>query len=568
MEYKLELINTTETTGFFAATPIKELSLTECLNYLLKHPLDTFMRKHIIHKLGSLTIEEIKKKLQSFSPLPLPLQSLAYELSLLSPKFKKLEKFFPSTDLKSLQQHTPLIISRVLSKPAQSLHQQWLKIFEQNLIHHQPLPLREKINLPSPIKLNPINPQVSSLAKIHSQIAVKSFSPTPLPSSYELAKKAYKILQSKNIFASIEMRHQSSLSPIGLLRQWKLMRQVNTPSLNYSLNSLQTSYGRGFNLDQARVGLYMEIVERFSSFASIKDNQVLDLKESKPIYIGTYSNLKKQGLNCLSPQKLGLDFTYQEEPLHWIYGEQVLRPEQREKILVPLQVVYLFSNLDEIDLFDGLGSTGLAAGATLAQAKLAALLEVIERDSEALGFYLPQKCFRLNPQKSASTPFTRLLSKLEQAGIQVTFQDLTTELGIPCYKAFVETLEGEIFKGTGANLDAQKALVAALTEVPYPFPHGPKTQNWPANLKEKTLEEFPNYCLGSIEANLYQLEYLLTANGYHPIYVNLTRQDIGLPVVKAIIPGFESLLSFDETTTIKPRMWEQYLKLSKKDLIE
>ncbi len=568
MDYELKLTTTTENIGFFACDPKSDLPLEKCLTYLVQHPMDTFMRKFILRKLGALPPLEVKNILQQFHPLPLPLRSLAYELYCLSPKFENLTPLFKGTPSQELQKHTSLIILRVLSQKDHKLHQQWIKLFAQNIIGHEELPLRKKVNIPDPLNTNNTSPkQLTTLADVHSQTKKLKFTPSPLPSIYDLAKTAYTALQRNKVFASIEMRHENSLSPIGLLRHWSFKHQINTRTLSYTLNSIQTSFGRGFNLDQARVGLYMEMVERFSSFASLNFNQIMDLRGPDQVYLGSYSELKNKGFSCLNPNELSLDFKYQDEVLHWMPGEKVVQPGKTEEILVPVQLVYLFTNLDEIDLFDGPGSTGLAAGATVSQAKLAGLLEVLERDSEALGFYEPQKCFRLTAEEG--TPLASLLNKLAQHEIYVTFQDLTNELGIPCFKAFVQTLDGrQIVKGTGADLNGQKAIVSALTEVPYPFPHGPKTKPWPKNLTEKSLGDLPNYCLGNVEANLYQLESLLTKNNYSPIYVHLTRKDLDLPVIRAIIPGLELLPDFDDTTRVKARVWEKYLTISNSEMEE
>ena len=561
MDYELKLTTAAETIGFYSCEPHKDLPLAQALTYLVQHPMDTFMRKFILRKLGTLSPGDVQALFKQFDPLPLPLQTLAYELFSLSPKFENLAHLFKDTPPEELQQHTPLIILRVLSQEDHKIHQQWIEIFARNILDHEKLALKEEINIPEPI-VAPDSPprQLATLDQVHSQLKNMNIASRPLPSIYDLARTAYTVLQKRQTFASIEMRHENSLSPIGLLRHWSFKRQIKTRTLSYALKSIQTSFGRGFNLDQARVGLYMEMVERFSSFASISSDQIMDLSGPNQVYPGSYSELKSKGFNCLDPNELCLDLQYQDEVLHWMQGEKVIQPGQTEPILVPIQLVYLFTNLDEVDLFDGLGSTGLAAGATVPQAKLAGLLEVLERDSEVLGFYEPQKCFRLTAE---GTPIARLLDKLAQHEIYVTFQDLTNELGIPCFKAFVQTLDGQIVKGAGAHLDGQKAIVSALTEVPYPFPHGPKTKPWPKNLTTKSLRDLPNYCMENVEANLYQLETLLTKNNYFPIYVHLTRKDLGLPVIRAIIPGLELLTDFDDTTKVRARMWERYKKLGR-----
>ena len=73
----------------------------------------------------------------------------------------------------------------------------------------------------------------------------------------------------------------------------------------------------------------------------------------------------------------------------------------------------------------------------------------------------------------------------------------------------------------------------------------------------------PNYSLGSAARDLQLLEKLLVANGYQPIYVNLTREDLDIPVVKAIVPGLEMFAEFDEFSALSLRQFAHYLKALK-----
>jgi ribosomal protein S12 methylthiotransferase accessory factor YcaO len=79
-------------------------------------------------------------------------------------------------------------------------------------------------------------------------------------------------------------------------------------------------------------------------------------------------------------------------------------------------------------------------------------------------------------------------------------------------------------------------------------------------VKEDTL---PDYSSGNAARDLQFLERLLTANGYPPIYVNLTREDVDIPVVKAIIPGLEMFAEFDEFSNLSLRQFAHYLKALK-----
>jgi ribosomal protein S12 methylthiotransferase accessory factor YcaO len=224
-------------------------------------------------------------------------------------------------------------------------------------------------------------------------------------------------------------------------------------------------------------------------------------------------------------------------------------------VYVPVQLVFLFCNLDEISLTSGLPSTGLASGNTMAEAKLHALLEVIERDAERVMPYTPERCFLL---ESGVPAVQDILRRCQAAGVEIVFLDITTELGVPCYKAFIEGPNGEILKGCAANLDGQRAAVSALTEVPFHpswFSPAPPRQDL-QRIKDGTL---PSYASGQAEKDLELLERLLVKNGYGPIYVDLTRQDLGIPAVKAIIPGLELFAEFDQFSTLSLRQFAHFL---------
>jgi ribosomal protein S12 methylthiotransferase accessory factor YcaO len=51
---------------------------------------------------------------------------------------------------------------------------------------------------------------------------------------------------------------------------------------------------------------------------------------------------------------------------------------------------------------------------------------------------------------------------------------------------------------------------------------------------------------------------MLTANHLHPIYINLTRQDVGIPVVRALVPGLELVADFDRFSRVSPRLYQHY----------
>jgi ribosomal protein S12 methylthiotransferase accessory factor YcaO len=191
------------------------------------------------------------------------------------------------------------------------------------------------------------------------------------------------------------------------------------------------------------------------------------------------------------------------------------------------------------------------------QAKLSALLEVIERHCEATTLYEPCRCFRLETEDPL---VGSLLSDYGANGVRIQFQDLTPAMGAPCYKCFVVDARGGIVKGTGAHLDAGKALVSAMTEVPYTYPGSPPSGVGPDGLPTVRFEDLPSYTTGGPSRDLEVLETLLMANGHRPLYVDLTRKNLGIPVVKAIIPGMELMADFDRFSRVSPGLFANYLR--------
>jgi ribosomal protein S12 methylthiotransferase accessory factor YcaO len=225
-------------------------------------------------------------------------------------------------------------------------------------------------------------------------------------------------------------------------------------------------------------------------------------------------------------------------------------------ILAPVQFVYLFCNLEEQSLFSALGSTGLASGNTMAEAKVHALGEALERDAEAVTPFDLSRCFRLTARDEG---LARLLSDYQEANLNVWFMDCTSEFGVPCYKAIVLGRHGDVNKGMGAHLSGPRAAVSAMTEIPYPFP-GPATLPVPEGLPVRVLEDLPDHSTGSAEGDLMVLEQVLVENGYPPTYVDLTRADLGIPVVRALVPGLEWVADFDRFSRLSPRLYANYLR--------
>jgi YcaO-like protein with predicted kinase domain len=420
----------------------------------------------------------------------------------------------------------------------------------------------DEIGLPAPYSSEILLHSNNETVSVEELIASGNVPPAGLreemrPAPERTFKVALAALEKVGILADKEMRHVASLSPIALMRRWKMNVSVDCGRHRYELSGIQTSYGRGLELEAARAACAMEMLERYASFASVGRNEVTGYQRQYPLVYARRSEMKKENRLALDPDRLRLEVPYRDEPVYWIEGEPAGN-DNSGSVWVPAQSVFLFFNLDEIKLYSGLGSTGLAAGNTLAEAKASALLEIVERDCEAVSPFDPAKCFDI---ETADPKINSLLYNYAEAGIRVKFQDLTPPMGIPCCKSFVVAGDGEIVKGTGAHLDAKRALLSAMTETPYPFPYGPPGAAGAEKLVRVPMENLPDYSSGDPERDLALLETLLIRNGYEPIYVDLTREDTKIPVVRAIVPGMEACLDFDRYSRVPPRLFSNYLAM-------
>ena len=557
LDYELRLMETEVAVGYFAAVPADAPSLDAALDRLRSRPMDSFLRRYLLERLRNESAEALGRRMDATPPEDATIRSLLAEVARLSEKFRSLRDRFPA---EALAGATPLPYLRAEIDPDRETHRGWIDRFRDNIEAHRPLPPRGEVSLPDPVAeadLAAVRRDPLSLEALRTEMD-GTFPPgSPRRPAEETAEWALARLESAGVELGEEMRHEGSLSPIALLRKWRLDRFVDCGRNRYRIRGEQTAYGRGLDLPPARAAYRMEIAERVSAFADLDPEGIRNLRRPHPLTRARFSELRADGVAALDPARLALEAPFPDAPLHWMTAERV-SSDGPAPILVPVQCVFLFSNLDEPDLFEGLGSTGLAAGNTPTEAKVSALLEAVERHCAATTPFSGDTCFHpiaRDPQ------IAKLLIAYTRADIRVNFQDITPRLGIPCCKCFVTDAAGETISATGANLDARRALISALTEVPYPFPHGePSGPGMPRGIVVR-YEDLPDYGTGSAEGDLRLLETLLLQNGMEPIYADLTRSDLNIPVVRAILPGWEVAGDFGPISRVHPRLFARYLDL-------
>ncbi|MCU0561969.1 MAG: YcaO-like family protein [Desulfobacterales bacterium] len=563
LDYELRLVATDAATGYFGAAPRSEPGDAAALAYIRAHPNDEFMRRHLLRLIQGWDDQRLREAVAAAEKEDPFLLAVLWEAALFRACSRSWVLPLAADLLPGLSARTPLVYIRSHLLEDRPVHERWAALFRLNILEHRPLPGPGDRDLPAPCGANlPALPE----PRLSLKDLFERSSPDPDRSDAgemrpaEVHALALTRLRQAGVVVGAEMRHTASLSPIGLLRTWRMQAAVRLGRHDYALSGELSAYGRGLDLEAARAACAMEIVERCSAFGSFDARGTVGYRKGHRLAHGRLSELRKDGLELLDPNELALEAPYRDEPLYWVDAQE-RTAEGIRPVLVPAQCVFLFCNLDEIKLFSALGSTGLGAGVSPEGARLSALTEVVERDCEGTTPFDPALCFEI---ETSDERLDALLKRYRDDGIHLQFQDLTPAYGLPCCKCFVVHRDGRIAKGTGAHLNARRALVSALTETPYPFPGGPASQPAMEGLTRVPVEALPNYSSGAAAQDLQLVEKLLLANGFRVIYADLTRKELGLPVVRAIVPGMEILADFDRFSRIHPRLYAAYRKFASK----
>lgn len=349
--------------------------------------------------------------------------------------------------------------------------------------------------------------------------------------------------------------------------------------------------GKGPTREHAMASALMESIERYSS---------LPAGGPRKFVRSSYLELSKTR-KVLHPDEIvePVRFEYRNEmPMDWLPGHDLASGEE---VMVPASIA-LFRYTPPppaVNPFAYFHTNGLASGNVIEEAICHALCEVIERDAMSLaelrasaipfhvlrtivhslnlvGFPvppIPAGRFVDDPgvfpevdiSEVEFEPVKKLVRKFEKAGIPLIIKDITSDISIPTFNAssieWVTHDYGYLAEGHGTHPDARIALLRAITEVSqtraaniqgarddlrkirYGENNTDDKRAWqfmPATKREKfsQVKTFFN------EDILDDIKLILSRLGsvglYRVIIVDLTNPEIGIPVVRAIVPGLET----------------------------
>jgi ribosomal protein S12 methylthiotransferase accessory factor len=219
-----------------------------------------------------------------------------------------------------------------------------------------------------------------------------------------------------------------------------------------------------------------------------------------------------------------------------------------------------------------MSSNGLASGNHPLEALLHALCEVVERDAYTLWSYRGD-AFQAETRvvlDSIDDPLCReVLELYEAADLTVAVWEITSDIGIPAYRCMIVDRDPQPTRlvysayGTGCHPAPEIALMRSLTEAAQSratlisgsrddVPRGdyelsrnpdaiervrtqlsdePECRSYAARsgVESDTFEEDVAWCLAKLEV----------AGIEHAYAVDLTKEELGIPVMRVILPGLE-----------------------------
>jgi thioglycine synthase len=310
--------------------------------------------------------------------------------------------------------------------------------------------------------------------------------------------------------------------------------------------------GKGATVEESRISAIMEGIERYSS----------EMHDRRP-ELAPYHEMRMRGGNVLDPGDLILPQGAELDRLMpWTEGWDIVSDQP---ILVPSHAVFHPLPPNYRGPFRT-NTNGLASGNTFEEAVFHALSEVIERDA----WSLVEACRETGPCVVDITDpaILDMQEKFSKAQVEVKVRDITSDVGIPTMAAVADDVLLKdpmlLTIGIGTHTSARIAVMRALTEVAQSRLtqiHGAREDTTLAELRKKMGYERAKRINGywfkdngtvdygritssdtdDFKKDIENIIDALKKQGMdRVIIVDLTREEIGIPVVRVIVPGLEA----------------------------
>jgi bacteriocin biosynthesis cyclodehydratase domain-containing protein len=325
----------------------------------------------------------------------------------------------------------------------------------------------------------------------------------------------------------------------------------------------RTSAGKGTSGEQARTSALCEALERFSGVFRGDEPRIrasyraLGDRAIHPNVCAHFSDAQfdsRETWNARAapeawiPRRLDRNHAIEWTPVRSLSTETVR--------YVPTAYCYYGYHDGSSDSPCRGDSNGCAAGNTVHEAILHGFLELVERDGVAIWWYNELVRPAVDLLTFAHPYFRAMLEDYERVGRSLAVLDLTTDLGIPVFAAVSESAKPSrqpLLLGFGAHLDAQTAISRALTELNQwrcglalgdvdpcfsdaPGRPGEFLRATPSTAMRRSEDFAP-----ARDADIYDAVHACVDRasrlGLETFVLDQTREDVGLKVVRVIVPG-------------------------------
>jgi len=326
--------------------------------------------------------------------------------------------------------------------------------------------------------------------------------------------------------------------------------------------TLAVHQGKGRTLAAARASALMEALETHHAE-----------RIALPLKFATYRVLRRAHtvVDVAKLPRLRKSRFHADRRIPWIEGWDLMAGEPT---WVPYETVHANYTLPRPPGSGCFWATtnGLASGNHTLEATSHGICEVVERDAATLWCHLPrerQDRTRLDLESVDDRPCREVLDRFSWAGVAVAVWEATTDTSFPTFICEVAERDLNPFRpigaawGIGCHPARGVALLRALTEaaqsrltliagsredIPrgqYERVLGPDVQVRERAYIEvqgpmRAFRDAPTWEAETFEEDVaWELERLKTIGVERVVVVNLTKPDIGIPVVRVVIPGLE-----------------------------
>jgi len=310
--------------------------------------------------------------------------------------------------------------------------------------------------------------------------------------------------------------------------------------------------GKGLTGDQARVSVLMEAIERYSA----------EIKEEDRAKFRFESYKEGNSENKVEPSSLILSALSKVTPdskIEWCEGYDLM---VEDEVLLPANAVYHpYTTTRGGRLFMS-DSNGIASGNNLEEAIFHGMMEVIERDALSYAEIKKDAGKRIAIEEDDGLIY-ELKERFNSQGIETHFWYIPTDVGFPTVVLALDSPEKDanlLVYGAGTHSDPRIAAIRAITEaaqsrlmrivkggsgitpVDYETVKRMNRHWFEAKDGDKDavrLSELPYLATDTIDGDIKIALERLRAIEKRVLVVDLTREEIGIPVVRVVIPGFE-----------------------------